>query len=290
VDEQPSPVQPTRPLKRRLTPEEIGACLGAAATVLTMLVIRDLSRSPQQPVNASASPSVFSLGVWSAVGGIVAMSIVASIRKVRLWIAGAPSEGVHPDERPGGRCVTSEQLMDPEEAKQRGYHSTPGGQQWSPNPKEPVDKSRWKPCRACGRLIPVVEDRITRISEIRTAGQRTSDPDGTVIEEGVSYSVKGEESTCTWTYVCPICGHADVGTPGDSPDLRAQAACHQCGEELGASVQCPKCTFPRGWMTVQCPYCGNRQPVYAPHWVVSCDMYTLECVKCESRFDSFCIC
>ena len=43
-------------------------------------------------------------------------------------------------------------------------------------------------------------------------------------------------------------------------------------------------------MTVPCPHCGNRQPVYAPHWVVHCDMFTLECVKCESTFNSLCIC
>src|SRR5262249_50407422 len=144
-------------------------------------------RSSQQPVNPNSLPSAFSLGVWGAVGSIVGISVMALVRKVRLWVVGAPSGGVGTNERPGGGRVTSEQLMDPEEAIQRGYHVTPGGQQWSPNSKQPVDKSRWKPCRACSRLIPVVEDRITRLQEVRTAGQRTSDPDGTAIEEGVSY-------------------------------------------------------------------------------------------------------
>jgi hypothetical protein len=183
-----------------------------------------------------------------------------------------------------------EQFMDPEEAKRQGYHVTPGGLQWSPAPQRPVDKSRWKPCHACGLLIPVVKDWVTRITEIRTAGQRTWDPDGTVIEEGVIHPITTAETAGTWTYVCPFCGHCHVGTPSDSPDIRAQAACHECGTDLGTGFQCPKCSFPRGWMTVQCPYCGNRQPVYAPHWVVHCDAFTLECVECECVFNSLCIC
>jgi hypothetical protein len=190
----------------------------------------------------------------------------------------------------GPRASHSGQFMDPEKAKRRGYKVTPGGLQWSPGPRQPVEKSHWKPCHACGRLIPVVEDWVTRTVEVRTAGQGTSDPDGTVIEEGVSHPIESVERVGTWTYVCPFCGHCHVGTPGDSPDLRAQEACHECGTHLGTAFQCPKCSFPRGWMTVQCPYCGNRQPVNAPHWVVHCDMFTLECVKCESIFDSLCIC
>ena len=101
----------------------------------------------------------------------------------------------------------SEQFMDPEEAKKQGHHPTPGGLQWSPAPRQPVDKSRWKPCHACGRLIPVVEDWVTRIVEVRTAGQRTTDPDGTVIEAGISHLVESVERAGTWTYVCPYCGH-----------------------------------------------------------------------------------
>ena len=157
-----------------------------------------------------------------------------------------------------------------------------------PGPRRPVEKSGWKPCHACGRLIPVVEDRSTRVVEVLTSAPRT--PDGTVIEDGVCYPTEPVEGPGPQTYVCPHCGHCHVGTAGDSPDLRAQTACHECGTDLGAADQCPKCSFPRGWMTVQCPYCGNRQPVYAPHWVAGCDMFTLECVKCETAFASLCIC
>jgi hypothetical protein len=192
--------------------------------------------------------------------------------------------------RSGPRGSQSGQFMDPEEAKRLGYEATPGGLQWLPGPRQPVDKSRWKPCHACDRLIPVVEDWVTRIAEVRTAGQRTSDPDGTVIDEGVSHPIETVERAGTWTYVCPFCGHCHVGTPGDSPVLRAQKACHECGTDLGTAFQCPKCSFPRGWMTVPCPYCGNRQPVNAPHWVVHCDVFLLECVKCECVFSSLCIC
>jgi hypothetical protein len=184
----------------------------------------------------------------------------------------------------------SEHFIDPEEAKRQGYHVTPGGLQWSPVPRRPVDKSNWKPCCACGRLIPVVWDWVTRRVEVQTGGQRTTDPDGTVIEDGISHPVESVERATTWTYVCPFCGHCQVGTPGDTLDLRAQSTCHECGTALGTAFQCPKCSFPRGWMTVQCPHCGNRQPVDAPHWVVRCDLFTLECVKCEYVFNSFCIC
>lgn len=184
----------------------------------------------------------------------------------------------------------SEPLLDPEEAKRRGLQLTPGGFQWSPGVRLPVNKSGWKPCHACGRVIPVVEDYVTRVSEVRTGGQRTSDPNGTVIEDGVSYAVRTVERTGTSTYVCPSCGQCQVGTPGDSRDLRAQKTCHECGTDLGAAFQCPRCSFPRGWMTVTCPHCDSRQPVNAPHWVVGCDLFTLECVRCECVFSSLCIC
>jgi hypothetical protein len=203
--------------------------------------------------------------------------------------AGQPEHFLDPEEA-DPRASQSEDFMDPDEAKRLGYRVTPGGLQWSPGPRQPVDKSRWKPCDSCSRLIPVIEDWVGRIVEVRTAGQRTGDPDGTIIEEGVTYPIYDWEPAGTWTYVCPFCGHCHVGTPGDSPDLRAQMACHECGTDLGSAFQCPKCSFPRGWMTVQCPNCGNRQPVNAPHWVVCCDMFTLECVKCESVFESLCIC
>jgi hypothetical protein len=178
----------------------------------------------------------------------------------------------------------SEEFMDADEAKRQGYHVTPGGLQWSPVPRQPVDKSRWKPCHACGRLTPVVEDWVTRIVEAPTACQPASSPDGR------AHPIESGERAGTWTYVCPFCGHCHGGTPGDSAALREQRACHECGTDLGIAFKCPKCSFPRGWMTVPCPYCGNRQPVHVPHWVVHCDMFTLECVKCECLFISLCIC
>ena len=95
----------------------------------------------------------------------------------------------------------------------------------------------------------------------------------------------------TWTYVCSFCSHCEVGTPEDwNEDIRAQTRCHNCGTDLGSAYQCPECRFPRGWMDVNCPYCGNLQPVYAPHWVAHCDYFRLECVRCESLFMSACIC
>ncbi len=189
---------------------------------------------------------------------------------------------------PGGS--QSRPFMDPEEAKRQGYHVTPGGLQWSPAARRAVDKSKWKPCHACGRLIPIKEDWVTRIVEVRTGGQRTYDPDGTVIEEGVTYPIEKSEKAGTWTYVCSFCNHCHVGTGSNDRDIRIQTTCHECGTELGNAYQCPKCSFPRAWMNVQCPYCGNRQPVDAPHWVGLCDMFVLECVKCECVFSSFCIC
>jgi hypothetical protein len=166
----------------------------------------------------------------------------------------------------GGHSVMSDQFMNREEAKWQGYQETPSGLQWSPARPQPVDKSHWKPCSACGRLIPV-EGR-----------------------EGVSNPIESSEGVGNWTYVCPFCGHCQAGTHRDSQDLRAQTACHKCGTQLGTAFQCPSCLFPRGWMIVKCPYCGKRQPVNAPHWVVHCDMFTLECVKCECCFYSLCIC
>jgi hypothetical protein len=157
------------------------------------------------------------------------------------------------------------QPMNVDESEREGYHRLPGTLQ-SPTPARPVDKTHWQTCGSCSRYIPVIEDRVLQ-------------PDGTLANAG----------TCT--YVCPFCSHCHVGTPDTwSGDAEAQARCHNCDTELGDSYQCPKCSFPRGWMRVNCPYCGNSQPVYAPHWVVGCDTFHLECVKCESAFVSLCIC
>lgn len=157
-------------------------------------------------------------------------------------------------------------ILDPAEAKQQGYAETPASHQWTRREPEPVDRSEWQPCEACGRSIPVREDLFSSPPEFR------------VLSHG----------TCT--YVCPHCRHVHVGTPADTEDSRAQTTCHECGAGLGGAYQCPECSFPRGWMTVDCPHCRGRQPVCAPHWVVHCDTFDLECVHCERGFISGCIC
>jgi hypothetical protein len=160
----------------------------------------------------------------------------------------------------------SEPFMDREEAKRRRYHATPGGLQWSPAPRQRVDKTRWQTCDCCGRQVPAVKDWLLQ-------------PDGTLQPAG----------TCT--YVCPYCNYCHVGTPQWwNDDVKCQEQCHECGTGLDDAYQCPQCGFPRTWMRVTCPYCGNKQPVSAPHWVVHCDVFTLECVHCESVFCSLCIC
>ena len=146
-----------------------------------------------------------------------------------------------------------------------GYHRLPGTLQWNPRAPAPVNKAEWKSCENCRRSIPVVVDFV------RTTDDR--------IEKG---------STCT--YVCPFCSHCHVGAVPSPEEFQKQKTCHECGSALGESYQCPQCLFPRGWMRVDCPYCKNRQPVLAPHWVDMCDTFRLECVRCESIFLSLCIC
>jgi len=147
---------------------------------------------------------------------------------------------------------------------EREYDILPGSLQ-SHTPRRPVDAATWQACEECGKPTPVVYDfRLT--------------PDGHLEETG------------TFTYVCAHCSHSHVGTPRWSDDEKRQKRCHECETELGDSYQCPRCHFPRGWMRVRCPRCSNEQPVHAPHWVVGCDMFHLECVKCENAFDSLCIC
>jgi hypothetical protein len=177
-----------------------------------------------------------------------------------------------------------------EQAQRLGYHSTPGGWQWSPSAARPVDKSRWKPCDGCGRLIPIEKDFVLRLVDEPFRDRRAVDPDATLVEDSVTRLTEVAEPAGTFTYVCPYCRHCHVGTPSNSADDRSQSECHECGESLGAAFQCPKCSFPRGWMTVRCPNCRNRQPVSVPHWVAHCDMFHLECVRCECTFDSGCIC
>jgi uncharacterized protein len=130
----------------------------------------------------------------------------------------------------------------------------------------PIDKGKWQTCSGCGRRIPVVDDLVMQ-------------SDGSLSSPG------------TFTYVCPFCSHCHVGARMRwNKDLAAQKACHSCGTGLSKDYQCSKCGYPRGWMRVSCPFCGNEQPVFAAHFVVGCDLFTLECVECESRLESLCIC
>lgn len=94
----------------------------------------------------------------------------------------------------------------------------------------------------------------------------------------------------TFTCVCPFCSHCHVDKQRDSIDTRSQETCHECNAVLGSNYQCPQCAFPRGWKRVNCPVCGNRQPVFMPHWWIRCDCFKLECVHCEHVFHSLCIC
>jgi hypothetical protein len=151
------------------------------------------------------------------------------------------------------------------EWREHGYHQLPSTLQ-SATRRESVDKGNWQICGGCGRQVPVVEDW--------------------------SMQANGTRSKIgTYTYVCPFCDHSHVGTEQQwNQDLSAQVACHSCGTRLRDAYQCPQCQYPRGWMRVNCPYCGNEQPVFAPHFVLGCDMFTLECVHCESRFISLCVC
>lgn len=168
----------------------------------------------------------------------------------------------------GVRSAFGSRAKDPTsvaEAPGPGYHRLPLTLQ-SPTPRVPVDKTTWRPCARCGRHTPVSEDRI-------------QDAAGHLAKSG------------TATYVCPFCGHCSVGTPETWNDNRLhQEVCHHCGTRLSEAYQCPGCGFPRGWTEISCPYCGSRQPVDAPHLVIHCDMFRLQCVKCESEFESYCIC
>ena len=151
------------------------------------------------------------------------------------------------------------------ELEERGYHHLPATFQ-SPTLGQPIDKGKWQTCSGCGRQIPVVDD--------------------------LAMQSDGSLSTPrTFTYVCPFCSHCHVGTRMRwNKALVAQKACHSCGTGLSKDYQCSKCGYPRGWMRVSCPFCGNEQPVFAAHFVAGCDLFTLECVECESRFESLCIC
>ena len=132
-------------------------------------------------------------------------------------------------------------------------------------PWDLVDKSKWKPCGHCGRNIPVVAD-----CDVNA--------DGTI------------RRLTTCTYVCPLCDHAHVGTPSAWPDLTEQVECHGCGANLEGRDQCPKCAYPRGWALIGCRHRGQKQPTFMPHLTDCCDLFTLECVRCEKVTSTPCIC
>jgi hypothetical protein len=165
----------------------------------------------------------------------------------------------------GGRDLGQVQQSLDDRWEREGYYRLPSTMQWTPGSPQRTDKEKWKSCEQCGRSIPIELDwHVTTDGQIEEAG--------------------------TWSYVCPFCSHCHVGTPFWSEDAKKQERCHECGTKLGESYQCGHCSFPRGWMRVDCPICKHRQPVCAPHWLVQCDLFHLECVRCESVFDSLCIC
>jgi hypothetical protein len=131
----------------------------------------------------------------------------------------------------------------------------------SPSAGSPVHRSRWQPCHACARPIPVVMH----------LGSRVAPP--TVVT--------------AISYVCPHCHATQLGRDlsGDPYDT-----CHVCEATLGDALACPGCGILRYWTVVACPRCGARQPVKALHLGSGCDVFTLECVACEQIFYSLCIC
>lgn len=157
-----------------------------------------------------------------------------------------------------------------ERALADGCHQLPGTIQ-SPTARSQVHKDSWRLCEECSRLIPVVRDRWRNRDETSC-----KDPSA--------------EYLSTWTYVCPFCGDCHGGSGWNDALLMSQKRCFECEGELGEADQCPACRYPRGWKTVHCPYCRNPQAVLMPHWVIGCDWFYLECVKCESYFHSRCIC
>ncbi|MCG8424079.1 MAG: hypothetical protein MJE77_39810 [Proteobacteria bacterium] len=138
----------------------------------------------------------------------------------------------------------------------------------SPTPPKRADRSIWRPCHGCGADTPVYRDLRVRLHE----GAR-------IVEE-----------TGTISYVCPRCSATQVGVPPDPDLFDKQDKCHACEKDLGSEAACRGCGMPRGWALVSCPYCGNRQSVFAPHLGSGCDLFTLDCVSCEAHFVSTCVC
>ena len=240
---------------------EMGSVAHEAVPELVMLVLRRLDHGPfhyEEFDKLSDSESLLTVLAKTLGRCGLGSTHLREARKALSHIASSSDEAA--------RSVAKHALGHLRESKLRseGYDCLPGTWQ-SPTPRQPVDKTRWRECDQCGRNTPVDED-----------WQRQGD--GTVVKTG----------TCT--YVCAHCEHGHVGTPIWSDDAKAQSNCHNCDTELGAEYTCPQCSYPRGWMRVECPNCAHSQPVPVPHWVVRCDLFHLECVNCENAFDSLCIC
>jgi hypothetical protein len=173
-------------------------------------------------------------------------------------------------------------------------------------PREPVDKSSWRPCHACGAEIPVLAARgeSPRVASRRDfrRGRGAETPlyrayckfrrhrprrkDQARRREDFHHGLLG-----SFTYVCPRCCATQVGTPPrHDPYDPPQTQCHVCEHELGDSPACPSCGMLRSWTVVGCPTCGAKQAVEVPHLTSMCDLFVLDCVACETRYCSLCIC
>jgi hypothetical protein len=132
--------------------------------------------------------------------------------------------------------------------------------QWTPDAAgERADRSTWIACHGCDRPIPARADR-------RFSGDRLG----------------------TWSYVCPHCAATQIGSL--ETDVDAQDACHACRAALGDLPACASCGMLRGWAVVRCPRCGHGQAVCTPHLASMCDVFRLQCVRCEIVTRSLCIC
>jgi hypothetical protein len=150
--------------------------------------------------------------------------------------------------------------------------ATPMLSVYRPTRAAPVDKSHWRPCHACGVLIPVDVDYRFKES-YRPERSNEVVPTGTV------------------TYVCPHCCATQIGAERlYNPYHTPQTHCHVCEQPLGDSLGCPNCGMLQYWTVAGCTTCGAKQAVEVPHLTDHCDVYTLECVACETVYYSACIC
>jgi hypothetical protein len=157
-------------------------------------------------------------------------------------------------------------------AKPRSYDRLITTMQWS-SPGAPVDKSNWRPCHACGVSIPVSVDYRYKRSYVGRRRSHTIIPTGTI------------------TYVCPHCCATQIGAERLHDEFNTpQTQCHVCEQPLGDSLACPSCGMLQYWTVVGCTTCGARQAVSVPHLTDHCDVYTLQCVACETIYHSLCIC